>query len=128
MNTCPHCGGAALSFWKKMVLGPVFKVQCAQCRNLIGVAKGKAWLSLTPLLIGAWMPFMFHVHPIIPLITAMPLSSALFWLWDREARPDIRPGRRARPTADGPGASCLNWSGEPSISLRQIPLQWRYMP
>jgi hypothetical protein len=49
-------------------------VPCAQCRNLVGVAKGKAWLSLAPWLIVALMPFMFHVHSIIPGIAAMGLA------------------------------------------------------
>src|SRR5215468_1917297 len=78
MNMCPHCGGVALSFWKKMFLGPTFKVPCAQCRNLVGIAK--PWLSLAPILIlslapiliDAWMPFKF--------IAAIPVI-ALYWWW-----------------------------------------------
>jgi hypothetical protein len=95
-NTCPHCGRPALSFWKKMFLGPMFKVQCAQCRNLVGVAKGKAWLSLAPWLIVARMPFIIHVHSIIPGIAAILVSSALYWWWV--------PLEKRSPTLDREGA------------------------
>jgi hypothetical protein len=108
MNTCPHCGRPAMSFWKKMVLGPTRKVSCAQCRNLVGVAKGKAYLSLVPWLIFiACIRFMLDVDSkIIAGIAAILATVALYWWWvpiekrsltvDREGAP-IEPGTSLGP-------------------------------
>jgi hypothetical protein len=96
MNTRPHCGRPALSFWEKMVLGPPRKVPCGQCRNLVGVAKGKAWLSLAPILVVASMPLLFHVFPIILYIAAFLVSCALYWRWV--------PIEKRSPTLDRDGA------------------------
>ena len=52
MNICPHCGANAISFWKKQVLGPGRSAQCQHCKKKITVHKARAWLCLSPILIG----------------------------------------------------------------------------
>ena len=52
MNACPHCGANAISFWKKQILGPGRSTQCRHCAKKIGVDAMRAWVCLSPIIIG----------------------------------------------------------------------------
>jgi hypothetical protein len=83
VNTCPHCGHPALSFWRKMFLGPARDVYCVNCRNRIGVNAVRAYLSFLPaLVIIALIPGMRQADSMIGAgVAAFVVTVALYWWW-----------------------------------------------
>lgn len=48
LYTCPHCGQACLSFWRKQALGPATSAACGSCGKRVSVGPG-ALLSILPI-------------------------------------------------------------------------------
>src|SRR6218665_2660831 len=47
-TTCPHCGLDALSFWRKLALGPVATATCRRCGLKVSAAVPQGLLSFLP--------------------------------------------------------------------------------
>lgn len=86
-NRCPHCGQAALSPVRKLLLGPSAVTACRACGGRVGVAIGPAWAALSPgLLVAASaiaIPQTSVRHlPALLLVDGLALSAmALAYAW-----------------------------------------------
>jgi Flp pilus assembly protein TadB len=65
---CPHCRKAALPTWRKLMLGPAWRVGCQNCGGKVGVA----WTSM-------WTIIPFLVAIVIASLVPSPLS-VLIWI------------------------------------------------
>lgn len=86
-NRCPHCGRAALSLARKLVLGPAASAACRACGRRVGVAFGKGLVALSPglLVVASGVPIAHasvrYLPSILGLDALLLLAMGAAYLW-----------------------------------------------
>ena len=81
MNTCPHCGKEALSFWQKIRMGPASVARCRECGSEFSLPYRSALFTLpflATVLVGFFV-FSFDTYFLVATIALVFMVVGRWW-------------------------------------------------